>query len=292
MAKVAREHPAARDELGRFLRSRRETLRPEDFGFVRNLRRRAPGLLRYEVAALAYVSDTWYTWLEQGRDIKISLQSLESVCSALQLDDEERDYVRRLAGLPVESGPVAVAPRGELLALVDDVMPYPASLMTAAFDLVAWNRAHAVVFGDPNEVPPEHRNALRGLLMNDHVRSTISDWEVELPIVIGRFRYESGKYPGDPRFAAVIAELTESSAEFRELWQRSKVRPFVDRELILNHHALGKLHISKVQLRPIDQPSLLLTVHRATNAETREKLVALHYAEQLGDAGANHRRAG
>ncbi|MFI5958895.1 helix-turn-helix transcriptional regulator [Cryptosporangium sp. NPDC051539] len=284
MAKAQRDNPAGREELGKFLRSRRERLRPEDFGLVRTARRRAPGLLRYEVAGLAFVSDTWYTWLEQGRDIKISSHSMESVCLALQLDDDERDYVRRLAGLPVEPGPVSVVPRAELLALVDDMMPYPASLMTAAFDLVAWNKAHAVVFGDMSEVLPEHRNALLGLLMDDHVRTSMQGWHDELRAVIARFRYESGKYPGDARFAELIAELSESSAEFRDVWQHFQACLFVDRGVVLNHGTLGELHISKVQLRPIDQPSLLLSVHQAVDDETRQKLFALQ--ERLSAASA------
>src|ERR1051326_6151055 len=88
---------AKRREFGAFLRSRREKLRPEDVGLPRGFRRRTPGLRREEVALLTGVGITWYTWLEQGRQINASTQVLDAVASTLRLDRAEREHLYRLA---------------------------------------------------------------------------------------------------------------------------------------------------------------------------------------------------
>ena len=109
----------------RFLRARRAALQPEQFGFVRRPRRRVTGLLRYEVAELSGVSDTWYTWLEQGRDVHVSASALDAVSRALQLDKDEHEHVRRLADLPVDPTPMSAQPRDTLTALVNDQLAEP-----------------------------------------------------------------------------------------------------------------------------------------------------------------------
>lgn len=91
------------EALSTFLKAKRAQIKPESIGLPAGTRRRTPGLRREEVAQLAGVSTTWYTWLEQGRDIKVSSIVLDCISTALQLNNDERDYLYDLA-LETKSG--------------------------------------------------------------------------------------------------------------------------------------------------------------------------------------------
>jgi transcriptional regulator with XRE-family HTH domain len=145
-------------ELGRFLSARRSELRPEDVGLESRGRRRVTGLRRHEVADLAGVSVTWYTWLEQGRDIHVSIQALDAVSRALRQDSDEWRYMRSLAGIPVPEALAATQElRKDLREFLDD-LSYPACATTGPSDLIGWNAAFSAVFGDPADLPPARRN--------------------------------------------------------------------------------------------------------------------------------------
>jgi transcriptional regulator with XRE-family HTH domain len=267
---------ARRAELARFLRARRDAMTPEQVGLVRQPRRRVSGLRRHEVADLAAVSDTWYTWLEQGRDIHVSAHSLDAVARALQLDEHAWRHLRLLAGVPVveqESSPEVYRP--ELVEMLDDLLPHPACLTTVAFDLIAWNRAYTFIGGDPSGTSAEERNALWVLFTNPGIRARMDDWDNEIKGVVARFRFESGRNSGDPRFAEIVEKLSAVSPEFRRTWDLAEVRPFVERAVTFQHPAVGPLRVAKIQMRPIDQPNAVLTVHRAADDETRRRLETL-----------------
>lgn len=264
-----------RQELGRYLRSRRAELLPEQVGLFRQPRRRVSGLRRYEVADLASVSDTWYTWLEQGRNINVSADALDSIARALRLDEQARRHIRRLAGIPdidPEPVPPTVADYGTILA---KMLPFPASMTTVAFDLVQWNAAYQILTGDPADVPPEHRNALWSLFKGPAARSRLPDWEAEAQGLVARFRYESGQFPDEPRFGQLVDELSADSEEFRDMWTRGHVRPLADSTVAIDHPEAGRLRFVKLQMRSMDQSRLVLTVHQAADAETEERLTAL-----------------
>jgi hypothetical protein len=131
-----------------------------------------------------------------------------------------------------------------------------------------------------------HRNALWSLFMSRTIRSRMRDWETEASGVVARLRYESSNFPSDPRFAEIARELTEMSSEFHDLWDRGDVRPFVERMVVFDH-PLGPLHLRKVQVRPLDQPRLVITVHRPADDDTRERLTRL-LASQNPSAGVSH----
>src|SRR4249919_2735830 len=151
-----------RHELAAFLRSRRERITPEDAGLPGGYRRRTAGLRREEVAQLSGVGVTWYTWLEQGRPIRASVQVLEAVARTLQLDPIERRHLFRLAEVPDtthpdESGPVL---RPQVQVILDGLNPMPVSVLTERFDILAWNAAYEVLFPRTAEVPAAERNTL------------------------------------------------------------------------------------------------------------------------------------
>lgn len=273
MTTYRKSREATRRELAEFLRARRAELQPEEVGLPRRDRRRVAGLRRHEVADLAGVSDTWYTWLEQGRDINIGVQLLDSVARALKLDEDGWRYVRRLAGAPViEPQPSPDNARPELAGLVQDLLPSPGCLTTSSFDFMEWNDAYSRVFGDPGELPQERRNAL-WLLFKGPRR--VSDWNRETQDAVARFRSEAAKYPGDERIAAVVADLRAESEEFREAWDLRQVRRFQATEQRIDHPDVGELRLSILQLRPLDQPALVLMIHRPVDEESRGRLEKL-----------------
>ena len=148
--------PQTRRELGAFLRTRRERLAPDQVGLPSTGRRRTPGLRREEVAVLAGVGVTWYTWLEQGRSINVSTQVLTAVGRALRLDDAEKRHLERLAGVRADpAGPATLeAPLSAAYQpVLDKLDPYPACLQTSAFDIVAYNRAYRFLFTDMDQIP-------------------------------------------------------------------------------------------------------------------------------------------
>src|SRR5215831_881987 len=167
-----------RSELAGFLRSRRERIAPEQVGLPPASRRRTPGLRREEVATLAGVGVTWYTWLEQGRDINASPQVLDAVARTLLLDPHERDHLFRLADTPDGNGQAeckSLPPTAQLL--LDQLEPYPACIRNARYDILAYNQAYEQLMGPLADVPFEERNSLWRVFTSDRCRGCILDWE-------------------------------------------------------------------------------------------------------------------
>src|ERR1700761_1079858 len=135
---------ARRTELAAFLRTRRERIQPEDVGLPPGTRRRTAGLRREELAQLAGVGVTWYTWLEQGRKINASVQVLDAIATTLRLDATERAHLFRLADVPGASAPADCGdcPLPSEVQRILDSIPYPASVTTERFDLLAWKRIY------------------------------------------------------------------------------------------------------------------------------------------------------
>lgn len=262
--------------LAEFLRARRDELQPEDVGLPRRGRRRVPGLRRNEVADLAAVSMTWYTWLEQGRDIQVSTEVLDSIARALQLDNDGWRHLRRLASAPITASPPPppdVMP--DLEMLVDDMLPSPAMLTTGPYDLVAWNDAFVHFFGDPLELEPSHRNVLWMFAVGYEARERILEWELGMEELVEVFRAEAARYPGSGRVHEVIAEVSNASPEFERLWARQRVRGYTPHPMTVDHPDVGVIRTQLLQLRPVDQPSLLLAIYRFADEESRERLARL-----------------
>jgi hypothetical protein len=265
-----------RKELGDFLRNRRSELQPDDVGLPPIGRRRVPGLRRHEVADLAGVSVTWYTWLEQARNIRVSARAVDAVARALHLDEDAWRYARRLASVPVGEPRTISAEQGPYSqSLVDSLMPHPACFMTVARDFVAWNTSYSAVLGDPTDLPPLCRNALWALCMSPVIRQRMRGWEAAIPGAVAHFRSEAGKFPGDPRFSEVVSSLLESSSEFRIAWAEHHVQRFVPHDLVLDHPEVGEIRLNRLQLTAVDSPGLILGVNRSADARSRERLLAL-----------------
>jgi transcriptional regulator with XRE-family HTH domain len=265
---------ARRAELSDFLRTRRANVAPEDVGLEANGRRRTPGLRREEVAQLAGVGLSWYTWLEQGRDIRPSASVLDAIARVLRLDTAERAHLFHLARveLPLPEGDYPREASAELVAFVEAIDPHPAYAIGARFDVLAWNRSAVRLFHDWGNDPVEHRNLLWWLFVDTAWDRTDPNWEGTAKSNLARFRAQHARRPDDPTFAALIEELSEASSEFRAWWPRHEVIGEQAGTKTIEHPQLGMLRMHHLQSTPTSDPELRLTIYVPADQATRNAL--------------------
>jgi transcriptional regulator with XRE-family HTH domain len=213
-----------RRELADFLRSRRERISPEQVGLPSSGRRRTPGLRREEVALLSGLGVTWYTWLEQGRDIRVSPQVLEAVARTLQLDRHERSHLFTLADLPLApeaSECNVLSPSMRLL--LDQLNPFPSCVMTARYDVIAYNKGYVATSGDLDSLPVEERNGMWLAFASAGRRALIVDWDESVRRMVGHYRSAMADHVGEPSWRNLVQRLEQVSPDFRELWNRHDV---------------------------------------------------------------------
>ncbi len=211
--------------LGAYLKDRRRRLDPAAFGFS-SARRRTPGLRREEVAQRADVSATWYTWLEQGRGGAPSAEVVDRLARALALSDVEREHLYLLAlGHPPEvrrAGPGTSGVTPQLQRVLDAIASRPALMATSTWDIVAWNAAATLVFGDYGAIPADQRNTLR-FMFAPGARERMADWEHHARSVVASFRAETARAGTGDRAASLVDELSRSSPEFAAMWAERDV---------------------------------------------------------------------
>lgn len=267
--------PAA---LGQLLRSRRERLVPADVGLPAGAsagRRRTAGLRREEVAMLASLSVTYYTFLEQGRPVRPSAQVLDALASALRMSAAERRYLHVLAYGPGDAGDPA---RGTLAAsappelldpavagLVQRLEPFPTLVKGRRWDVLAANPAARELFGDWSAgtvTTPGERNLVRWMFTTDQAREVYLEWEPEARAMLGRFRLSAARYPDDPDIAALIAELQRDSEHVRDWWPRHDVTAIGGGgSKKLRHPRLGAVEYSHAVLQVADHPDQTLVTY-------------------------------
>lgn len=210
-----------RTELAAFLRSRRERVRPSDVGLPPGSRRRTTGLRREEVAQLAGVGVTWYTWLEQGRPIHASVQVLDAVARTLLLDPIERTHLFRLAEVPdagASHGCSDCSLPETVQQVLDAMKPLPACVIGEMFDLRAWNGAYAALFPRLTNAPAEDRNTLLACLTSPSCCSAMADRSTQVTVLVGQLRAAYGKHLGDPVWTHFIRRMEAESEEFTRAW--------------------------------------------------------------------------
>jgi hypothetical protein len=261
-------------ELAAFLRSRRARLQPEDVGLPRGSRRRTAGLRREEVALLADVGASWYTWLEQGRSIRTSSQVLDSVARALQLDPVERAHLFSLAR---QTDPVA-APTTDVLPeevrTILDALPSPACALGPRWDILAFNKAEAAVMGDYGALPPHRRNMLWLLFTEPSWRRLLTEWDRDTRRVVAQFRADMADLDklDHPRWQSFVEVLSARSGEFREMWARHEVTGPATRTKVYEHATAGLLSFTATHLMLPDHPGIRLIVYTPRDEETKTKL--------------------
>ncbi len=238
-----------RHELADFLRSRRERIRPEQVGLAPGTRRRTPGLRREEVAQLSGLGLTWYTWLEQGRDIKVSPQVLEAVARTLQLDRHERSHLFTLADSPVAASvPSCDEVTPAVRAILDQLDPYPSSVTNARYDVLAWNSAYTKLSGDLDRLPVEERNALWLAFTSPVRRALIVDWEDSVGRLVATYRAAMADHVGEPAWKYLVRRLEQASPEFAEMWHRHDVSAPENLTKRLLHPTMGLLTFTHTNL--------------------------------------------
>ncbi|MET7798684.1 helix-turn-helix transcriptional regulator [Streptomyces decoyicus] len=274
-----------RRSLAEFLRSRRERLTPQDAGILAGPRRRTPGLRREEVAQISGVSVTWYTWLEQARDITVSRQVLTSLARALMLSSVERRHLFALAGEPLPERPPGPGPGPALQRLVDALEPNPAYLLDANWDLVGWNRAEAGLIGDPGQLEPAERNLLWLVFTDPAMRALLADWSGQAQDLVAQFRADARQRSGDPRYEQLTRGLREASEEFRAWWAAHDIADFGSSRRTFRHPRVGLLTFDYVKLAALDAPGIKLFACMPADAATTRKLPALQECAAGADPG-------
>jgi transcriptional regulator with XRE-family HTH domain len=279
-----------RHELGAFLRARRTALRPEDVGLPQGIsHRRIPGLRREELAQLAGISVSWYTRLEQGKDVQLSAKAVARLAEALGLTAAQREYLLSLArGDPfgVQPGPTETV-SATLRDVVDAQGDNPAYLIDVRLNLLAWNQAAIRVFGfakDLAAAPAEERNLL-WLIFTDDARTWLVDRERHAKLLLAQFRDASRHLVNDPWFGRFVERLRQRSPEFAQWWSRYDVERVQETEKVIEHPTVGQLTLRQTVLQVVDDsPALYLILYTpAPETDTAEKL------QKLAINGSTHR---
>ncbi|MFC9126825.1 helix-turn-helix domain-containing protein [Streptomyces sp. NPDC057099] len=271
-----RDGDVRRHELAAFLRSRRERIAPERVGLPRGRRRRTPGLRREEVAQLSAVGVTWYTWLEQARDIQVSVQVLDALARALLLDPGERAHLFQLAGA-ADPTPATTCPSvtPAMRAVLEQVEPFPACLQNSRYDILAYNRTYGLLLCDLDTVPPENRNCMVLSYTHPEWQSSIVHLEETQRLMAARFRAAMAGHLTEPAWKMLLKRLRTESPEFRTAWDRHEVVAHrTKRKEFLNRH-VGRIAVDHTDLWLTPGSGPRIVTYVPADEESRERLERL-----------------
>ena len=266
-----------RKELGNFLRTRRERLTPAMLGLPTRGRRRTAGLRREEVAELIGIGVTWYTWLEQGRAIQVSVDVLENLAHMLQLGRDERIHLFQLAQHPLPPLPPqpTLAVRPVFQDLLTTLEPSPAHLRDSRWNVVAWNRAECLL-DDWQAYPLAERNVVWHHFAHPRLRRLMVNWEEEARTLLALFRMQSVHHLDDPWLTTMIEHLQQVSPEFRQWWPLHEVRQQRDRPITFSHPEVGRLVLQPITvLFAYDQKLSMRVLLPVPETDTAAKLLQL-----------------
>ena len=255
-----------RGELARFLRTRRERIDPTQVGLPVSRRRRSRGLRREEVAVLAGVSPTWYTYLEQGRNIRPSPAVLDSLARVLQLTEDERQYMHLLVfGHPPK--PLKTRPSVSMNDMVDELMrcygqvPYPIYAFDEIADLIAWNDAAAEWYTDFAKLPDGRRNMMWWILTDPQARDRLVNWEDDCRDIVARYRSFVAMRHNDPHISMFIDALQVASPEFVRWWEEHEVYRPSSRPRVFRHPRLGTQTMYVQVMTPTETENVRIAFH-------------------------------
>ena len=268
-----------RQDLADFLRTRRMRVTPEHVGLSVGGRRRTPGLRREEVAQLAHVGVSWYTFLEQGRDIHPSKEVLHNIADALQLTPAERQHLFLLADqqyfVDAHARDEQVSPA--LRRVLDALTPVPAYIVGSRWNYLAWNITADYIFQLSRPMPPHDENAVWRMFADPkRLEMHNPKWEQIAQKVLAEFRADSVRYADEEWFKCLIADLQRVSPEFRAWWPRHDVRGIADARKEILHPLLGHLMFEHTTLQVPTIPELKIMIYTPLpRTDTLEKLQQL-----------------
>ncbi|ATO49412.1 helix-turn-helix transcriptional regulator [Brevibacillus laterosporus] len=241
--------------LSTFLKNQRAKISPESVGLVAGVRRRTPGLRREEVAQLAGVSTTWYTWLEQGRDITVSKSVVDAIATALQLTVDEQKYLHSLA---LGAGAVLSKRTEEITEITPSLQKIlqelrfcPTIISDSRSHILGWNEAASYVFLDFNQIPYEERNLLGLVFTRKELQRLAVNWEHFVSGFLSIFRASYGQYVEDDWYSQFVEKMKTVHPDFQRLWEQSEVSSAPEVYIEFRHAKAGKMlfHLTSLQVQ-------------------------------------------
>jgi transcriptional regulator with XRE-family HTH domain len=253
-----------RQELAEFLQAMRQRGSPEEFGFPSGSRRRTQGLRREEVAQLAGISATWYTWIEQAREVNVSAEALDRLATALKLSKSERNYLFDMADRrdpQAHQSEVDTAP--ETLISILSQIQVPAYIMGRTWDILAWNQAATKLFSgllDIDWPEGEHPNLLRFVFTHPTAKTFVVNWEMRARRLVAEFRADCRSRLEEPEVKQLVNELSIASEEFSFYWKQHDVLERQGGQREFQHPQSGYINFQQVTLRLVEQEQLKLVL--------------------------------
>jgi transcriptional regulator with XRE-family HTH domain len=268
---VKAEATPGRDELRQFLVARRAAVSPQSAGLAAGMRRRTPGLRREEVAALAGVGVTWYTWLEQGRDIRVSPQALRRIAEALRLSSTDTSYLFALAGLQHAQtlNPDRSVAVDRSLQVALDAFRAPAFLLGYCWDVEAFNSLADRIYRFNEYSGPYARNHVWRLFMDPTRRAAYLDWDAFARFTVGVFRMSYAQHRSDAYFESLISTLQQSSAQFKRLWGAQETDLLTHRSVRLLVPGVGELNVTSLRFQSFAEDRTLILLPPADAESAR-----------------------
>jgi transcriptional regulator with XRE-family HTH domain len=260
-----------RQELADFLKTRRARVKPPEKGYFLVSRRRTPGLRREEVAEMARVSASWYTWLEQGRDIHPSTELLIRLSHVLQLKSSEVNHLFDLAGKPTpenleshhEEVPAA------LEKMVTEDLRVPALVTGVRTDVLLWNQLFIEHFYDPGKIPMERRTMLDMIFTQNVIPRIFPEWKEYAKRTVAEFRWSVGKQVGSPWIKELVGRICKESPEFAQLWRLHDVQERKkSRALEFQHEKNGRHTFTRSIYVPFEAENLRLVILTPVDADS------------------------
>lgn len=289
---VANTRSQVRQPLGRqraeFLRSCRARIKPADVGLPDPQRRRTAGLRREDVAALSGVSVAWYTWLEQGRDMRVSDEVLERICQTFRLSDDERHY---LFSLVQQRAPrVQGAPRFDVPPEVERLvtgLTIPAIARNLRWDVLAWNELNTRIFRDYSVLPVGERNLIEQVFGTSVYDDTPEDTRERARRLVAKLKVDYSAFGSDRRFESMIQRLERNSPLFRSLWRSPDVNAGSYGIHRFRHREFGELAFEHISCIPDGHPTVRAVLCMPADAVTRQLVARLNHEmaqEQMAQA--------
>jgi transcriptional regulator with XRE-family HTH domain len=235
-------------------------------------------LRREEVAQLAGVSITWYTWLEQGRHIRVSAQVLESLSNVLLLDKQERIHLYLLANQPLPSDiPEYQGTVSPILQhVLDNLILCPSLVTDQRWNVIAWNQAARLIFGDFSQMNARERNIVWAMFTDDKYKQLFVDWSLHAKGLLGRFRSTCGQYVEDSWLVHFVDDLKKQSTEFNLWWPLHEIESNSEKFKQLNHPIAGLLDFEVSNFDVSGNSGLKMIVHTPlTQTDTAKKMELL-----------------
>jgi len=265
-----------RRQLTEFLKGCRARITPGELGLPDSGRRRTPGLRREDVAAVAGVSVTWYTWLEQGRDIRVSADVLDKVSTTLKLSNDEREYLYALVqhrpAPPLPATSVEVS--GTLRRMIE-ALSVPTLVLTERWDVVAWNDLATAIFRDYSSLLPKDRNLFRILMLNEEYQLDDDAFNEMAKRVVPKFRVDYSQSGSPESFDELVAELNQICPRFRQMWASPEIATKSIGINAVRHPRFGGITFEHSTYEPEGSPMLRVMIFVPNDEESASKVDAI-----------------